>query len=247
MILAEGSTLRIAPGNGGAEGQYTMGQRYQREIEEILLKANEDAPDDGQKRPRNPQRSARRAPPSRGRGRSLRFTSGRLLGMGVAVLAVALILNVFGGAVRYAAPVGVGCAGGHRVHLVLHEASAHRREAMARPADRGCAGAEFALPHLALDHQGLTRPYGRRRPLLLPSRLSVPLHLSAQGATACEVISLTSNAPIQARRTARMSRIRCRRGRRRCCIHGTTSMRRAARLTAPRSRGVRAGCGVTSS
>ena len=96
MILAEGSTLRIAPGNGGAEGQYTMGQRYQREIEEILLKANEDAPDDGQKRPRNPQRSARRAPPSRGRGRSLRFTSGRLLAMGVAVLAVALILNVFG-------------------------------------------------------------------------------------------------------------------------------------------------------
>ena len=75
-----------------------MSQRYQREIEEILGKANEDASDEASDesagRPKRGQRTAHRAaPPRRPRRFSFSFTPGRLFQVGVVLLVVAVVVN----------------------------------------------------------------------------------------------------------------------------------------------------------
>ena len=68
-----------------------MAERYQREIEEILAEAGEQAP---RRRPERARRRPRPAPPQR-RGFSLRPAPGRLAFAGAVSLAVALALNLF--------------------------------------------------------------------------------------------------------------------------------------------------------
>ncbi len=72
-----------------------MSQRYQREIEEILGKANEEeASEEGGARPQRGQRTAHRAaPPRRPRRFSFSFTPGRLFQIGVALLVIAVVMN----------------------------------------------------------------------------------------------------------------------------------------------------------
>ena len=73
-----------------------MAERYQREIEEILAEAGEEAP--RRQAPRRRTTGARPLRPSspQRRGFSLRPTPGRLAFAGVASLAVALALNLLG-------------------------------------------------------------------------------------------------------------------------------------------------------
>lgn len=89
-----------------------MAQRYQREIEEILEKANESQPNEGgtkraTSRSKEPQpKKPRRASPAFS---SFHFSPSRLLVAGVALLFIALILNATGtGFAAVAAWVGIG-------------------------------------------------------------------------------------------------------------------------------------------
>ena len=71
-----------------------MSQRYQREIEEILGKDDDEASEESAGRPQRGQRTAHRAaPPRRPRRFSLSFTPGRLFQMGVALLVIEVVLN----------------------------------------------------------------------------------------------------------------------------------------------------------
>ena len=81
-----------------------MAQRYQREIEEILDKVNEDAPVESRaKRGSRPGAPSKRRPEPGGRPRvTFDFSPGRLLVIGVVLLAGALVLKVLG--LGFAAP-----------------------------------------------------------------------------------------------------------------------------------------------
>ena len=82
-----------------------MAQRYQREIEEILDKVNEDAPVESRaKRGSRPGSapSKRRPEPNRRPRVTFDFSPGRLLVIGVLLLAGALVLKLIG--VGFAAP-----------------------------------------------------------------------------------------------------------------------------------------------
>lgn len=68
-----------------------MAERYQREIEEILEEAGEQAPPRPPRRVRPPRRPARRK-----RGYSLVPTPGRIAFAGAAAIAAALALNLLG-------------------------------------------------------------------------------------------------------------------------------------------------------
>ncbi len=90
-----------------------MGQRYQREIEEILDKVNEDQPaEGGRKRKAGPQQEQRPRRPNRNRAvskLSLRISPGRLLVTGIVLLVAALVLSGMGAALAVpAAWIGIG-------------------------------------------------------------------------------------------------------------------------------------------
>ena len=90
-----------------------MGQRYQREIEEILGKVNEDAPAEGaSKRTTSASRERRgrqRDPIGSAPRFSLHFSPGKLLAIGLGLLVAAWLLSLNG--VGFAAPlVWIGIA-----------------------------------------------------------------------------------------------------------------------------------------
>ncbi len=86
-----------------------MPERYQREIEEILGKVNEEASEGEPGRPQRGQRSSRRsgatAPPRRPRRPALSFSPGGLFRVGLALLASAFVLNLLDASI-----LGVGVA-----------------------------------------------------------------------------------------------------------------------------------------
>ena len=83
-----------------------MSERYQREIEEILGKVNEETSEGESGRPRQAPRGQRRtARPRRPRGPILNFSPGGLFRLGLAFLAAALVVNLLNWS-----PAGFGVA-----------------------------------------------------------------------------------------------------------------------------------------